>query len=130
MSDPFEIKKFSSNHVNDIFSAIGEDPDWVFLIDGESKRDNYANRLKNSDTYVCYSGDFFCGYVRAIIDEGMAFYISELYVKPEYRNKKIGHKLIEEVKIRNSSLTVYVLSDEDRYYEKKGYKKIGSVFEL
>ena len=65
-----------------------------------------------------------------MVDDGMALYISELFVKPECRNRKIGQKLIEIVKIKNRSVTVYALSDEDRYYEKKGYQKIGSVFEI
>lgn len=130
MGDPFEIKKLSSENISDIFSAIGADPDWIFLISSESKRNDYADRLRDSVSYVCYSGNHFCGYIRAIVDDGMAVYISELLVKPAYRNQKIGQKLIEEVKINNSTLTVYALSDEDRYYEKKGYKKIGSVFEI
>ena len=29
-----------------------------------------------------------------------------------------------------SHLTVYALSDEDAYYEKLGYRKVGSVFEI
>ena len=130
MDNQFELKQYTSENLNDVCSAIGEDPDWEFMISGESKRQVYANRLENSVTYVCYSREEFCGYIRAIVDDGMALYISELFVKPEYRNRKIGQKLIEKVKIDNPSIIVYALSDEDRYYEKKRYKKIGSVFEI
>ncbi len=98
------------------FKAIGNDPDWVFLITSES--------------YVCYDGIYFCGFIRAIVDEGMALYISELFVLPEYRSQSIGQKLIEKIKDISGSLTVYSLSDEDKYYTKKGYKNIGSVFEI
>ena len=130
MDNQFDLKQYSEENLIDVLSAIGEDPDWEFIISSDSKRENYAERLKNSVTYVCYSNSKFCCYIRAIVDNGMALYISELFVKPECRNQKIGQKLIEIVKESNSSITVYALSDEDRYCEKKEYKKIGSVFEV
>ena len=130
MNNAYKLKRYAEENMSDVFSAIGEDPDWEFIINSKEKRENYAERLRNSVTFVCFSQSKFCGYIRAIVDNGMALYISELFVKPECRNQKIGQKLIEQVKESNSSLTVYALSDEDRYYEKKGYKKIGSVFEI
>lgn len=56
--------------------------------------------------------------------------MSELFVIPEWRNHKIGQLLLERIKSDSSGLTVYALSDEDAFYEKKGYTKIGSVFEI
>jgi hypothetical protein len=38
--------------------------------------------------------------------------------------------LVAQVKRDFDPLTVYVLSDEDAYYEKLGYKKAGSVFKV
>ncbi len=130
MENHFELKQYSQDNFSDVIAAIGEDPNWEFIISSESKRENYYERLQNSATYVCYSHGKFCGYIRAIVDKGMALYISELFVKPEFRNQEIGYQLIKKVKESNTSLTVYALSDEDRYYEKKDYKKIGSVFEI
>ena len=65
-----------------------------------------------------------------MLDDGFAVYISELYVIPKWRNQRIGQSLLERVKSDFSKLTVYALSDEDAYYVKKGYIKVGSVFEL
>lgn len=130
MDNTYKLKRYAEENLSDVLSAISEDPEWEFIISTEEKKLNYAERLKNSVTFVCYSQSKFCGYIRAIVDNGMALYISELFVKPECRNQKIGQKLIEEVKESHSSITVYALSDEDRYYEKKEYKKIGSVFEI
>ena len=130
MTVQYTIEKGTSEHFEDILSAIGKDPEWEFLVCSESKRNEYAGLLEKSATFVCYSGKSFCGYVRAVIDGGLAIYISELFVEPPFRNNRIGQKLIERVKADNAPVTVYVLSDEDRFYEKKGYKKIGSVFEL
>lgn len=72
----------------------------------------------------------FCGYVRAILDEYFAAYISEIFVVPEWRNRGIGRALIAKVKVDFGHLTVYALSDEHAYYEKLGHKNIGSVFEI
>jgi hypothetical protein len=46
------------------------------------------------------------------------------------RNRKIGRTLISKVKSDFMNLTVYALSDEDAYYKKLGYRKVGSVFEI
>lgn len=130
MNNDFTISRYTQSHTNDIISAIGGDPNWQIFTGSESSRSNYIMLLKQSVTYVCYLEDCFCGYIRAILDAGLAIYISELFVRPEYRNRKIAQKLIEEVKANNSSITIYALSDEDLFYEKKGYKRVGSVFEV
>lgn len=124
-----EITQYKPECEEDILSAIGEDPDWE-MFTSENAIELYKKSLKNSITYVCYNNDEFCGYVRALLDDGFSVYISELYVIPKWRNHKIGQSLLERVCNEFSSLIVYALSDEDAYYEQKGYKKIGSVFKL
>ena len=124
-----EISKYKIEHEDDVLAAIKKDADWnVFTNDDAIGI--YRNSLKGSVTYVCHENSEFCGYIRAFLDVGFAIYISELYVIPKCRNRKIGRSLLEQVKKDFSNLTVYALSDEDAYYEKIGYKKIGSVFEL
>ena len=124
-----EISKYKPEYENDIVTAISKDPDWVMFTNDDTI-DIYRDSLKNGVTYVCYRNTGFCGYVRAFLDNGLAVYVSELYVIPECRNQKIGQSLLERVSIDYSGLDVYALSDEDDYYQKKGYKKIGSVFEI
>ncbi|MES9937475.1 MAG: GNAT family N-acetyltransferase [Sedimenticola sp.] len=124
-----EIIRYKREHEASVLSAIKEDPDWdIFTNDGAI--DKYRISLRDSIAYVCFEGDAFSGYLRALMDDGFALYISELFVVPEMRNRKIGRSLISKVKSDYSDLTVYALSDEDAYYEKLGYKKVGSVFEI
>lgn len=130
MNLEFEISHFRTHQSVDILDAIGKDPDWKIFTETEERRNNYIKQLEQSVTFVCYAKNSFCGYVRALLDEGFAIYISELYVKPDYRNNNIGQQLIEMVKEKYDTLSVYALSDEDLYYQKKGYKKIGSIFEI
>lgn len=123
------ITPYHEEHAEDIISAIGQDPQWQ-MFTTEEMVETYRAALQRSITYVCYKDASFCGFIRAIHDEGLGVYISELFVIPSRRNHGIGHSLLEQVKSEYAMLTVYALSDEDAYYEKKGYKKIGSVFEL
>lgn len=124
-----KISAYAPRYEKDILTAIGKDPDWD-MFTRDTAIDAYKKALGNDVTYVCHSGSDFCGYVRALLDPGFALYISELFVVPEWRNRNIGHALLEQFRADFPDLTVYALSDEDLYYEKKGYQKIGSVFQL
>ena len=124
-----EISKYTAEHEEAVLSAIKEDPNWDMFTNSDAIV-VYKDRLKNGVTYVCHVNNNFCGYVRALLDDGFAVYISELFVVPAYRNQKIGRSLLEQIKNDFSTLSVYVLSDEDFYYEKIGKKQVGSVFEL
>ena len=124
-----EVFRYKREHEAAVIAAIKEDPNWD-IFTNEGAIDKYRTRLHESITYVCYEGKTFAGYMRAILDDGFALYISELFVMPEMRNRKIGRMLIAKLKNDFGSLTVYALSDEDAYYEMLGYRKIGSVFEI
>jgi GNAT superfamily N-acetyltransferase len=124
-----EILRYTHEHEDAVISAISKDPDWA-MFTNEKAIDNYKKRLLESISYVCHENGAFGGYVRALLDDGFAIYISELFVAPDWRNRKVGRTLIARVKTDFRHLTVYVLSDEDAYYDKLGYDKVGSVFEI
>ena len=124
-----EILKYRPEHEQALLSALRNDPDWDMFTNDDAIG-NYKSSLRQGVTYVCLENGEFCGYVRALLDDGFAVYVSELYVVPKCRNRKIGRSLLEQVEVDFTDLTVYVLSDEDAYYEKIGCKQIGTVFEL
>jgi GNAT superfamily N-acetyltransferase len=124
-----KISEYKPENEDDLLSAISKEPDWSEFTN-ENAIDTYKESLKNSITFVCYNDSVFTGYVRAILDKGLSVYISELYVVPEWRGQKIGQSLLERVRNDFYSLAIYALSDEDAYYQKKGYKLIGSVFKI
>ena len=124
-----EIIRYKREHEDVVIAAIKKDPNWDILTN-EGAINKYRKRLHESITYVCYEGETFSGYLRALLDDGFALYISELFVVPEMRNRKIGRNLLSRVRSDFKDLNVYALSDEDAYYEKLGYKKVGSVFEI
>ena len=124
-----EIVRYKREYEDAVISAIKEDPDWNLFTE-EKSISSYKRRLLESVTYVCLENGVFCGYVRALLDDCFAVYISELFVAPEWRNRTIGRSLVTKVKMAYGHLTVYVLSDEDTYYEKLEYRNVGSVFEV
>lgn len=60
----------------------------------------------------------------------LTIYTPTLYVKEDRRNQGIGNALIERIKQDFKTVRIYALSDEDKFYLKKGYNRIGSVFEI
>ena len=124
-----KIFRYKRDHEDAVIAAIKDDPNWD-IFTSDDAIDKYKKSLIESITYVCYHNENFCGYLRALLDDGFAIYISELYVVPEWRNRMIGRSLVAQVKMDFDRLSVYALSDEDAYYEKLGYRKVGSVFEI
>ncbi len=123
------ISKYKPEHESDVIAAISKDADWG-MFTSDDTIDTYRKSLGKSTTYVCYTDNEFCGYVRALFDEGLAVYVSELYVIPKWRKRKIGQALLERVSMDFKKFSVYAFSDEDAYYHKKGYRKMGSVFQI
>lgn len=63
-------------------------------------------------------------------DEGFGVYVYDLLVRRSSRGKQIDKILLERVCRDFSEQTLYVMSDADQYYEKLGYRKIGSIFKI
>ena len=124
-----EILRYTREHEDALISVLKKDPNWDMFTNEQSVT-SYKKRLLESVTYVCLENGVLCGYVRALLDDFFAVYISELFVAPEWRNRTIGRTLITKVKMDFGHLTVYALSDEDAYYERLGYRNVGSVFEI
>lgn len=129
MKDRIKIEPYRPEHQASILETLLKEPAWDILTN-KNTIGSYKDLLGLGPTYVCHDNGRFCGYVRGVLDKGLAVYISELYVKPEWRNNGIGQLLIEKMKSGFPGLVVYALSDEDAYYIKKGYKHIGSVFQI
>ena len=112
------IKPYQPEHESDLIQAISLDSDWDEFTN-KKKIDSYKAALQSNVTHVAYNRSAFCGFIRAIVDEGLAVYISELYVVPKWRKQKIGQLLVEHIVNDFPDIDVYILSDEDLYYEKK-----------
>lgn len=92
--------------------------------------EKYKDALVKSITYVAYLNDELCGYSRSLDDAGLYVYVVDLLVKPNCRGNDIGRQLMEILCKEYPSRQIYVASGADAYYEKIGYKREGSIFEI
>ncbi len=106
-----------------------EEEEWICYY-GDAAAENYRRALDNSIVYVAYEGGLLCGYARIRNDDGFGIYVYDLLVNKEYRGRRTGRKLIERVCRDYPEDIVYIMSDVDGYYEKQGYRKEGSIFEV
>jgi GNAT superfamily N-acetyltransferase len=124
-----KIRKY--NRITDeskLMKMIYDEEGWDYA--NETLAEKYKVALESSITYVAYQEDVLCGYSRSLNDFGEYIYVCDLLVMPAYRGKAIGIKLMECIYKDYPNQTVYVMSDVDGYYEKVGYKRIGSIFEV
>tara|TARA_R110002072_G_scaffold136124_2_gene278202 strand:- start:180585 stop:180962 length:378 start_codon:yes stop_codon:yes gene_type:complete len=122
------ILRYEKAHEPELLALLAAEPDWSSFLSDDAI-DTFRHALLEDETFVCESQGSICGYLRALID-GFGIYVSELYVAPQYRKSGFGSALLVRIKQEHPDQDVYVLSDEDLYYEKLGYKRIGSIFQL
>lgn len=122
------ILKYQIEHEPELISLLEMEPDWSSFLSGNAIY-SFKEALLKSETFLCKSKGNVCGYIRALVD-GFGIYISELYIAPQYRGNGFGSELLAKVKQEHLNQNVYALSDEDVYYEKLGYQRVGSIFKL
>ena len=125
-----EIRLYSKEDEIKLFNMLREEGDDWECYWGESGKEKYKNALEKCITYVAYEGTDMCGYIRCIDDYSFGIYIYDLLVDKASRGNSIGKKLMERVYDDFPNTTIYVMSDEDEYYKKIGYDKIGSIFQV
>lgn len=91
---------------------------------------NYKIALEASMTYVAESDGELCGFSRSISDSGIYIWVIDLLVDNSFRGHSIGRKLMECLLADFPNQEAYVMSDVDEYYQKLGYKREGSIFQV
>lgn len=122
------IFRYDKPHESELIALLKSEPDWNSFT-GPDSINAFKNALLTSETYVYKIESKICGYLRALVDE-FGIYVSELYISPSHRKNGYGKELLKMIKQKHPNQEVYVLSDEDPYYERLGYKRVGSIFQL
>jgi ribosomal protein S18 acetylase RimI-like enzyme len=120
--------KYQREYEVELLALLKNEPDWSSFV-SEGAIDRFKEVLLEGETYLCESQGNICGYIRALVD-GFGIYVSELYVASRCRGNGFGAELLGKIKQAHPNQDVYVFSDEDLYYEKLEYKRVGSVFQL
>lgn len=124
------IKLYTKKDEDNLFNLImSEKEEWCDYTSSEGKK-NYIKALNHSIVYVYFEDNDLVAYIRCKEDDGFGIYIYDLLVRHDKRGNQIGKTLIEYVKSEYNNQSIYCMSDADAYYEKLGYIKIGSIFEI
>lgn len=124
------IKNYSVQDESALFDLIkSEGSEWENYW-GEEHRVQYKAALSNCIVYVAYDGDALCGYCRCRDDDGYGIYIYDLLVGKAHRGQQIGRKLMMQLRADHPNALIYVMSDVDEYYEKQGFQREGSIFQI
>lgn len=97
---------------------------------GAAGQERFLHALLCGVAYVIFEGGILCGYIRCREDDGFGVYVYDLLVAKSHRGRQLGKQLLERVYHDYPDQNVYVMSDVDPYYQKLGYAKIGSVFQV
>ncbi|MCF7832348.1 MAG: GNAT family N-acetyltransferase [Candidatus Marinimicrobia bacterium] len=108
---------------------ISEGEDWS-CYSSVASQEKYAKALENSITYLAFDDGKLCGYSRSFDDNGYCIHVCDLLVQRDHRGKAIGRQLMEILIEAYPDHDIYVMSDVDPYYEKLGYPKKGSIFQV
>ena len=101
-----------------------------FIEYSTTKKEDYMKALDESIVYLAYEESLCIGYIRVKKDCSFGVYVYDLLVRKSHRGHKYGKKLLEHVIQSFPDQHIYVMSDEDTYYQQLGYKRIGSIFEV
>jgi len=126
-----EIRKYRKDDDQEKLMQMIKDEgkEWSCYSSGTAA-EKYCKALEACITYVACDSGILCGYSRSINDCGFYIYVCDLLVMPKYRGRNIGRKLMECIYKDYPGMVVYVMSDADKYYQKLGYKREGSIFEV
>ena len=125
-----EIRNYSKADESSLFDLLVDEGDEWSDYHGVAGRDKYIKALESSITFVAWDGLLVCGFVRCREDDGFGVYIYDLLVRRTHRGRQIGKSLMEWVCKNFPDRPVYVMSDVNQYYEKLGYRREGSIFEV
>lgn len=125
-----EIKRYSPEYEASLFDLLVEAGDDWRDYHGSVGRGKYIMALNTGITYIACDDTAVCGYARCHDDDGFGIYVYDLLVRKSHRGRLIGKSLMERVCKDFPNCPVYVMSDVDPYYEKLGYRRVGSIFTM
>lgn len=125
-----EILRYNKELKSRLFDLLCDEGEEWSDYHGEAGRAKYVKALESSITYIACEDGLVCGYIRCRDDDGFGVYIYDLLVRKSHRGRQIGKSLIERVRADFPEDDIYVMSDVDAYYERIGFKRVGSVLQM
>jgi GNAT superfamily N-acetyltransferase len=120
------IRLYTETDCAALFALLrSEGGEWSCYYDKETE---YSQVLADCIVYLAVDGENIIGYIRCRNDGAFDIFVYDLLVLKSYRGNGLGKRLIGTVATAYSNVNVYMFSDADGYYEKQGFKRVGSIF--
>lgn len=123
-----KIKPYTEGDKFELFSFLrGEGNTWSCYYNYEAE---YSQVLADCIVYVALINSRIVGYIRCRKHGIFDLYVYDLLVAKDWRGRGLGKSLIETAAavVDQPRTDIYMLSDEDGYYEKQRFEHIGSIF--
>lgn len=123
-----ELRKYNENKdYANLIALFQCEPSWSWFL-SDQHRLRHKQSLRESITYVAYEREQIIGYSRSLEDIGTYIYVCELLVKKDFRGNSFGKQMLDAIAADYPEHEIFIMSDEDLYYQKIGYTRIGSIF--
>lgn len=122
------IRRYETKDKALLFSLLErEGEEWGNYWHDEHKN-KYIHALNHSISYLIFSNNELCGYLRCRDDDGFGVYIYDLLVDKVHRGNEYGRLLMERVYEDFKGVQTFVLGDNYAYYKKLGYAIEGTIY--
>lgn len=124
-----QIKRYQSTRDGDkLMDLLRRDPECQPKLRKKTKREQYRNALRETETYVAYEKNELIGFVRAVEDYGLAVLVRELYVAPPHRGKGVSRMLMESLWEKFPHGTIQIAFTDASYAERGDFPKTSGVY--
>ena len=124
------IRKYTQSDADGLMKIIEFEGEEWHDYSAPENQDKFKKALTNCIVYVAVVDDEIVGFSRSIKDNDLWIVVGDLLVTPKFRGRGIGKMLLDVIKDDYPNLNAYVMSDNDIYYSKQDYERVGSIFKV
>ncbi len=84
--------------------------------------------FNTSNWVVVEDNDEIVAFARYITDSVLTVFLCEIIVHKDHRRKGIGKMIIDEIFEQHKDLRIELISDEDKFYQKLGFRNVGNAY--
>ncbi len=84
--------------------------------------------FSTSNWVIVEDNDEIIAFARYITDSVLTVFLCEIIVHKDHRRKGIGKMIIDEIFEQHKDLRIELISDEDEFYQKLGFRNVGNGY--
>jgi len=124
-----DLRQYQKSDAAKLYGLLVRDSDWTLYTQNGSWNE-YVKVLDDSKSLLLVEKDEVIGFIRYRLDGPFGVYIYDLLVDKKHRGHSYGKRLIDAVCLAHPHDDIYVMSDNNVYYQKIGLSTEGIVFRV